>query len=324
MPVEPCSLSPGELQGLEALVSTYPYNDYRHYRPLSQQIQARILLSEIRRAAQHGHVLTQKEGDQIVACATLSSLPWDSQIFGLPMARIGPLIVVPRHGGRARLIGQLLDGLIEVARAQGIRHLSTRVDCADSEAIQCLEHRGFRLMECLVTYVFRPKQDRLPPIKTLYQVRPYTFDDRQALLTIAEQMYAHHQSRFSVDPDLPREASAQFYSEWTKNACSGAMADRILVAERKGHPIGFLAYKLNSLVRECTGARIAGQGLSAALPEGAGAYIGLLKAALERGREEYDFMEADAPLHHYVVIRTWQRLGFQLVRAKYAFHRGLA
>jgi hypothetical protein len=101
------------------------------------------------------------------------------------------------------------------------------------------------------------------------------------------------------------------------------MADHILVAERKGCPIGFLAYKLNGHVMECTGIRIAGQGLSASLPEGTGAYIGLLRAALERGRGEYDFMEADAPLHHFLVIRTWQRLGFQLVRGKYAFHREL-
>jgi hypothetical protein len=211
-----------------------------------------------------------------------------------------------------------------VARAEGISHLSTRVDCADSEAIQGLEHKGFRLMECLVTYVFRPKQDKLPPIKTLYQVRPYTPDDRQALLTIAERMFAHHQSRFSVDPDLPREASARFYVEWVKNICAGEMADYILLAEKRGRPIGFVACKLNRHVPAQAGLRIAGQGLTAVLAEGTGAYIGLLKGIIELGRQEYDFLEGDAPLHHFMEIRVWQRLGFQLVRAKYAFHRGLA
>jgi hypothetical protein len=101
------------------------------------------------------------------------------------------------------------------------------------------------------------------------------------------------------------------------------MADHILVAERKGHPVGFLAFKLNGHILKHTGIRIAGQGLSASLPEGTGAYIGLLKTALELGQGEYDFMEADAPLHHFLVIRTWQRLGFQLARGKYAFHREL-
>jgi hypothetical protein len=324
MSVELCSLSPIELQGLKVLVSTHPYNDYRHYRALPQELQRHILLSEIQRAAQHGHLLTQKEGEQIIGLATLNPLPWDSQIFGLPMARIGPLLMAPRREGRSKLIAELLDGVIEMARSQGIRHLSTRVDCADSEAIQSLEQKGFQLMECLVTYVFRPRQDKLPPIKTLYQVRPYTPDDRQALLSMAEQMYAQHQSRFSVDPDLPHEASARFYVEWVKNICTGEMADYILLAEKRGRPIGFVACKLNRHVPEDAGIRIAGQGLSAALPEATGAYIGLLKGIIEVGQEEFDFLEADAPLHHFVVLKTWQRLGFQLMRAKYALHRGLA
>jgi len=320
---EACSLSPNEPQELEALVSNYPYNDYRHYRGLPQKVQRHILLSEIQQAARYGHVLTQKEGDQLVALAPLSPLSWDSQIFGRSMARIGSVLVLPRHGARARLIDQLLNNLIELARTQRIEHLSTRVDCADSELIHSLERRGFRLMECLVTYVFRPKQDRLPPIKTLYQVRPYRSDDRQTLLSIAERMYAPHQSRFSVDPDLPREASGRFYVEWVKNICAGEMADYILLAEKRGQPIGFVACKLNRHVPAQAGLRIAGQGLSAALPEGTGAYIGLLKGIIELGRQEFDYLEADAPLHHFVVIRTWERLGFQLVRAKYAFHRGL-
>ena len=310
-------------QGLEPLVSDYLYNDYRHYRTISKEVQIRILFSEIERAAEQGQLLALRVGDQVAGVATLSHLPWDSNIFGLPMAKIGHLIAASAQGTRAQILDRLLEELIEFARTQGIRHLSTRVDCADIEAIQCLEHQGFRMMECLITYVFRPKQGILPPIKTLYHVRPYTPADREALLAISERMYVHHQSRFSVDPSLPPAGMGRFYREWTKNACAGEMADHILVAERKGCPIGFLAYKLNHFVLERTGIRIAGQGLSASLPEGTGAYVGLLKAALELGREEYDFMEADAPLHHFLVIRTWQRLGFQLVRGKYAFHREL-
>jgi GNAT superfamily N-acetyltransferase len=312
-----------DAQGLELLVAAHPYNDYRHYRPISKEVQLRLLCSEIERAAEQGQLLALRVRDQVVGLATLSHLHWDSSIFGLPMAKIGPLIAASAQGSRAQILDRLLEELIELARTHGLRHLSTRVDCADIEAIQCLEHRGFRLMECLITYVFRPKQDILPPIKTLYHVRPYTPADREALLAISERMYARHQSRFSVDPSLPPAGVGRFYLEWTKNACSGEMADHILVAERKGCPIGFLAYRLNSFVLERTGIRIAGQGLSASLPEGTGAYIGLLKTALELGQGEYDFMEADAPLHHFLVIRTWQRLGFQLVRGKYAFHREL-
>jgi hypothetical protein len=307
--------------GLEFLITTHPYNDYRYYRAISKEVQLRLLSSEIGRAGEQGQLLALRVGDQVVGLATFIHLPWDSNIFGLSMAKIGHLIAASAQESRVQILDRLLEELIELARAQGIRHLSTRVDCADIEAIQALERRGFRLMECLITYVFRPQQDTLPSLKTLYHVRPYSPADRAAVLAIAEQMYAHHQSRFSVDPSLPQSGMSRFYIEWTKNACSGEMADHILVAERKGCPVGFLAYKLNSHILKHTGIRIAGQGLSASLPEGTGAYIGLLKAALELGREEYDFMEADAPLYHFLVIRTWQRLGFQLARGKYAFHR---
>ena len=312
-----------DAEDLECLVPIHPYNDYRHYRTISKAVQLQLLRSEIERAGEQGQLLALRVGDQIVGLATLSHLPWDSSIFGLSMARIGHLIAASTQGVRAQILDRLLDGLIELARTQGVKHLSTRVDCADIEAIQCLEDQGFRLMECLVTYVFRPKQGTPPPIKTLYAVRPYTPGDREAVLAISERMYAHHQSRFSVDPSLPTSGMGRFYIEWTKNACSGEMADHVLIAERKGCPVAFLAYKLNRLVLARTGIRIAGQGLSASLPEGTGAYVGLLKTALELGRGEYDFMEADAPLHHFLVIRTWQRLGFQLVRGKYAFHRQL-
>jgi GNAT superfamily N-acetyltransferase len=312
-----------DAEGLEFLTTAHPYNDYRHYRTIAKEAQLRILRAEIERAAEQGQLLALRMRGRVVGLATLSHLPWDSKIFGLSMAKIGHLIAAPAPASRPQVLDRLLEELIAWAHTQGIRHLSTRVDCADIEAIQRLESQGFRLMECLTTYVFRPKQDPLPPIKTLYHVRPYTPADYEALVAISERMYADHQSRFSVDPSLPRASVGKFYVEWTRNACAGEMADHLLVAERKGCPVGFLAYRLNGHILEHTGIRIAGQGLSASLPEGTGAYVGLLKAALESGRGEYDFMEADAPLHHFLVIRTWQRLGFQPARGKYAFHREL-
>ena len=73
-----------DAQGLEPLLSTYPYNDYRHYRTLSKEVQARILVSEVERASEQGQLLALRGGDQVVGLATLSHLPWDSTFFGLP------------------------------------------------------------------------------------------------------------------------------------------------------------------------------------------------------------------------------------------------
>ncbi len=319
-----CSLGSADREALAPLVSAHPYSDYRNHRAFPKRDQDRILLGQIQRAAEQDHVVGVKEGDRILGLATLSAMPWDSGIFGLPMARIGPLIVPAQGHPRAPLVHRLLDGLLEVARAEGVRHVSTRVDCADVDAIHALERSGFRLMECLVTHVIQPVRDPLPPAKRLFPVRAYRPEDRDALVAIAQQMFPQLQSRFSADPDLPPEGAVRFYVEWTKNICSGEMADHILVAEKRGRPIGFLACKGNTDVRNWTGIRIAGQSLSASHPEGTGSYIGLLNEIHAVGREAgYDFMEAEGPLHHPVVVRTWQRYGWFLARAKYAFHRGL-
>jgi len=78
-----------DAEGLEFLVTIHPYNDYRHYRTISTEVQRRLLCSEIERAAEQGQVLALRIGEQVVGLATLSHLPWDSSIFGLPMAKIG-------------------------------------------------------------------------------------------------------------------------------------------------------------------------------------------------------------------------------------------
>ncbi len=309
-----------EFDACVPLVAAYPYNDYRHYRAIPPKARVRILLSEIERAAEEGHLWALKDGSRIIGLAILTPLPWDSEIFGLPMARLDHLITAAEAQPRAHLLDRFLDDLVELARAQDVKHLSTRVDCADVEAVQSLERKGLRLMECLVTYLFEPRKDTLPRIKTFYTVRQYEPRDREALVSIAERMFADYQSRFSADPNLPREGAQRLYVEWTKNACAGTMADYLFVAEKTGTPVGFLAYRLNAHALKGAGVRIVGQSLSAVLPEATGAYIGLLKAALELGEKEHDFIEADAPLHHMTVIRSWQRLGFRLVRAKYALH----
>src|SRR5262245_3836275 len=134
-----------DAEGVEFLVTTHPYNDYRQYRTISTAVQRRLLCSEIKRAAEQGQLLALRAEDRVVGLATFSHLHWDSSIFGLPMARIGHLIAASGAGARVQRLDRLLEELIDLARTQGIRHLSTRVDCADIEAIQCLEHRGFRL-----------------------------------------------------------------------------------------------------------------------------------------------------------------------------------
>jgi hypothetical protein len=209
---------------------------------------------------------------------------------------------------------------MDAAREQGLQHLAARADTEDLEAVQALEGRGFRLVDCLVTYMFDCRSDRVAEIKRFNPIRHYQPPDREAVLAVAEQMFAAYAGRFARDPWLDPEAGRRFYLEWVRNACAGQMADSILVSVRQGRVVGFLTWRTTPVVYEATGIRIAGQGICAVLPEGAGAYPALVRAAIVEHRKEYDFAEMDTPIQHAVSQRVFQGVGARLARAKYTLH----
>ena len=52
-----CHLTPEALDALAPLVAAHPYGDYRSHRPFPKAAQGRILLSQVRCAAEQGQVL---------------------------------------------------------------------------------------------------------------------------------------------------------------------------------------------------------------------------------------------------------------------------
>lgn len=306
------------LSALDSLLARYPYHDFRHYPRFPPEARTRALIHELEAATAHGTLLAAWAGDDPVGVGFVEPLAWDTSFFGLPMGRIGPL-VVDAQGQQG--LDPLLDALLKAAGDLGLRHLAVKVDCGHLEAVQALEARGFRLMDCLVTYLY-DTQDPPPGTKQLVLVRDYRTGDRETVLAIAERMYGNYAGRFARDPWLPPEATRRFYVEWVRNACAGEMADRFLVGERGGRVVSFLAYRRIPSVFEATGIRIAGQGISAVLPEGIGSYPALLATAMATDQPNYDFAEFDTPIENTLPQRVFQKLGLPLVRSKYTLHWG--
>jgi hypothetical protein len=312
-------LASGELEPLAPLLAAHPFHDYRLYPRFSAGDRTRVLRRELELAAERGAIVSAREGGRPVGVTAVEPLAWDSAFFGQPMGRIGTLVVDRSTGGREAL-GALLDGALEAASERGLQHLAARADTEDLEAVQALESRGFRLMDCLVTYMFDCRAGRVAEIKRFNPIRHYRPGDRAAVLAVAERMFADYAGRFARDPWLDPEACRRFYLEWVANACAGQMADSILVSVRGGRVVGFLTWRTTPAVFEAAGIRIAGQGICGVLPEGAGAYPALVRAAIVEHRKEYDFAEMDTPIQHVVSQRVFQGVGAHLVRSKYILH----
>jgi hypothetical protein len=317
------ALEPDDGTSLQSLLSSCPLHEYRAYPRMPLDTGRRLLrvdFADTRERLATGGVWV---GQTLIAAGILEHLPWDSKHFGLAMGRIGPLVVDSQHATAAAL-DRLLAWLLARAEETGLDHLAAKVDGAELPTLQALEARGFRLVDCLVTYFYDCHRDPPPPMKRLGTIRDYQPSDREAILAIAERMLAEYGGRFTFDPWLPRDAVRRLYVEWARNACDGTMADRLLVGERHGRLVGFLGYRIQPRPLQSLEVRIAGQGISAVLPEGTGLYPALLARAIVDGFVTHDFAEFDTPIQHVLTQRVFQRMGFHFARSKYTLHRGQA
>jgi hypothetical protein len=314
-------LEPEDGAALRSLFSRYPHHDYRAYPAMPADAGARALVEDFAPGREGLVAAGVWTGEAMVAAGLLEVLSWDSAHFGLRMGRIGPLVAAPGDGAAAA-IGALLDWLLERAQAARLDHLAVRVDGADIPTVQALEARGFRLMDCLLSYLHDFRRPA-PAVKLLGTIRDYRASDEEAVIEIAERMLGTYAGgRFAFDPWLSRDAVRRFYVEWARNACAGRMADRIIVGERHGRLVAFLAYRRQPRPFRSLGVRIAGHGISAVLPEGTGLYPGLIAWGILTERGTYEAAEFETSVHNVLPQRVFQRLGFQLARTAYALHRG--
>lgn len=316
-----------EVSPLDSIIKVYRYNDYRRYRSVSGKAGAKYLrgltMEMLARDGAEGWFAYR--GDVPVGFAAVSPLDWDSDYFGLRMARLSVIITAEQSAQVFSVADKLLITALGAACRKGVQHLSIRVDVEDIGLVHALEEHGFRMMDILVAYAFHKGKNHLPEIRPKYDLRLYRPDDYDAVLDIASTCFKGYPNRFNVDPHIPRERAQAFYREWAKNCCQGAIADEVLVAERKGRVIGFLAYRCNQALERYTGVRIiGGDGLGGCYPFRFNAYLDLLREATRRSLTIADAIEVETQSFNVATVNYYQKLNFSYVRARHSFHLRLS
>jgi len=167
-------------------------------------------------------------------------LPWDSEIFGVAMARLDLLWALGEDVPR---MAAMVDRALQEIRASGIRHVSHRTGMARVASIHLLEDRGFRLVDSLQTLYFRPAE-RLPEVA----VRDYRPSDRDAILAMVPAVF--QRNRFMADRGLDPARACETYVRWADNCLSGARGDWVGVRVLEGEPAGFVTCLLRKLQAE--------------------------------------------------------------------------
>lgn len=310
-------LTSNDLSAIDGLIQAYPFKAYRNYRVLSRKAQSEVMRAEIAATLSHPEGLAARVTDGAEHAVVIArALAWETRFFEVPMGRVEYVLAT-----RQDLLAPALDAGLELLRAQGIRHVSIRVDVADIESMAMAESRGFRLMDSLVTYTARPSKEPPLPVREVGTVRDFRAEDGPELLRIAEEAYRGFRGRFHLDPHLPDERCDAFYTEWARQSVAMTMADTMLVSEGSdGKLLGFLAFRRREPVSSVGGVPVFGGGLGACRRDAPGAYAGLIRAGTLWAHERHGVAECQTQNYNFSVIRIYEAVGVHYVRAEYTLH----
>ena len=158
-------------------------------------------------------------------------LPFDSELFGFPVARLEP--------GADPAVS------IEALRARRIRLAYAFAPWEDGEMRARLEAAGAALVDHKIR--FRKELRDLPAEPT--GVEAWKGSDCAPELE-ALALASGHQSRFFTDPRVPRHVFPELYLAWIRRSVSHEIADEVLVIQEGGAPVGLVTLAVKAGLAE--------------------------------------------------------------------------
>jgi GNAT superfamily N-acetyltransferase len=236
-----------------------------------------------------------------------SLVPWDSEIFGFPVAQITALEL-----DEAADAAGVLDRFEAWCSSHDVRLVSCRLDHTKLRESMALEERGFRFVET----AYRPRLDTFDSVGTPkhhVEVAEATSADVPRIEEIAYSVFTT--GRFLLDGRFPEELSRRRYATWVRTSFESA-AQSVLKAEAEGDLVGFF-------IVEQRPDRSVYWHLTAVAPDwqGKGMGMSLWQTMLLRHRDEgASFVETTISGHNLAIINLYARLGFSFASAQMTFH----
>lgn len=238
-------------------------------------------------------------------------VPWDSQIFGRPIAHIEKLEVL--DGDRAVVAFQAFETW---SREYRIAFTACRLDHRHLREAGWLEGRGFRFVETMLYPRFDSLEKMTPnPLDAVIDIVAATRGDVDHIQTVAASAFVT--SRFVIDPSVAPELGAQRYRVWVSNSFADskhlvlkamhgdAMVGFFIVEERDD---GSAYWHLTAVAPE-----FQGQGIGKAV------WSRMMQWHRERGAKRIDTAVSG---HNLPVIGLYGRLGWRFSRSDITLHRG--
>lgn len=159
---------------------------------------------------------------------TCEFLEWDSQFFGVRIARLNEPSLSPISVASA----------LHWCRANQIDCLYFLVASDHAETVRLAQQHAFQLVDVRVTL----EHALSGPLSPTPAVRPFQPTDAAALRAIARM--GHQDSRFYYDGHFPLPRCADLYEAWINRSMAGRR-EAVLVADYDGTPAGYISCRLD-------------------------------------------------------------------------------
>jgi RimJ/RimL family protein N-acetyltransferase len=234
-------------------------------------------------------------------------VPWDSRVFGFPVAQIHSFEV--GHGSDP--VAVLRDFDSWCAR-QSVRLVSCRLESTRLRESMALEEIGFRFVEM----VYEPNLasfERVAPPSHDVHVGPALTRDRAAIEEIAYSAFTT--GRYLLDWRLPPDFSKRRYAAWVRTSFDSEQ-QLVLKAELQGELVGFF------IIERGPNASVYWH-LTAVGPRWQGRGVGLSlwrTMLLQHKAEGATRVATTISGHNAAAINLYARLGFSFGSAQMTFH----
>lgn len=313
---------------LDALLPGEPELAYANFAPVAARPGAAVALHrEIWRREQPGAALVATRDGEPIAALRVEPRPFESEHFGIAMARCEPPIAVGAPERRADALTALYRGTLEYTRGAGFAHLAARASTRDPAACWILQTLGGFHVDTQVSWMAAlsgaPHDSALSP--------PLCFEvhERDALAKLVpahwERLAAWAGRAFDRGPlvfdrTLPEAQARGVYQVWTERVMTGEWADAVLLARAHDEIVAFISMREMPELSRAAGVPVCGRGLGATLPDYRGLFTAIQHEMIARRPLGAAFMENETQVSTIGSINVYAKLGFRFLRSTSTFH----
>lgn len=252
----------------------------------------------------------------------MEALPWDSEFFGMGMARVNAVLKrgrVPLPREDATSGAQALTIALAQAADRGIGYVLAPAAPTDLYTLRTLSTAGFEMIETRCHY--HRALTSAPDER--HKVRLATAEDIPSLARTARTMVNPY-DRFHADPVISETDADRMMERWIEASILHGFADATIVPDVDA-PEAFCTAKYHREHWDGWGLKLAQPVLSAVSPRHKGWYVRIISELDEHLRSagaEHSFLITQ--LTNNAVIRCWEKLGYQFGKGEHIFRKVLA